>query len=187
MDQGIAGVIAGIAGLVGAGIGGLATAYGARIGAQKSMEAVQIQVQRQSAAEHEHWVRDHRRHVCTEITDAYAQCVPVVTQCFQRMDEQDAILPELMDSLVSAVDGLITIRGHAQLWGPQELEDAAFLLTSALNDLTEKIKLWPAIHATWDDSAMAELRDACGEEAERVTEARRSFLNTAYRTLAKAQ
>ncbi|MGX5214852.1 hypothetical protein ACWKT3_40290 [Streptomyces violaceus] len=184
MDQGIAAVVAGIAGIVGAGIGGFATAYGARIGAQKSMEAVQIQVQRQSAAEHEHWVRDHRRQVCTEITDAYAQCVPAVTQCFQQMDDQDAVSPELMDSLGNAVDDLITIRGHVQLWGPRELEDAAFQLTTALNELREKIELWPSIHTTWDDSAMAQHRDACGEQADRVTEARRSFLNAAYQTLA---
>ncbi|NEB16192.1 hypothetical protein [Streptomyces coelicoflavus] len=187
MDQGIAGVIAGVAGLVGAGIGGLATAYGARIGAQKSMEAVQVQVQRQSTAEHKHWVREQRRQVYTQVADAYADCAKAATRCFERMNERNAIPSDLMESLDSAVDGLTIMRGHIQLWGPPNLEGAVFLLTSEVAALQEEIQRWPAIYTTWDDSAMAEHSDRCNEQASRAIEATNSFLGAARRTLAEAQ
>jgi hypothetical protein len=60
MDQGLAAVWAGAAGLVGAGIGGGFALWGAVIGGRKTVEAAERQEQRAAAAEHQHWLRQER-------------------------------------------------------------------------------------------------------------------------------
>src|SRR5690349_8302162 len=60
MDQGLAAVWAGIAGLAGAGIGGGAAVWGAAIGGKKTVEAAVQAEQRAAAAEHQHWQRQAR-------------------------------------------------------------------------------------------------------------------------------
>ena len=60
MDQGVAAVWAGIAGLAGAGIGGAAAVWGSAIAGRKSIEAAKQQSERAAAAEHQHWQRQAR-------------------------------------------------------------------------------------------------------------------------------
>lgn len=60
MDQGLAAVIAGAFGLVGAAVGGAAAAWGARVGAEKTALATRQQVRDQAEAEHAHWLRQQR-------------------------------------------------------------------------------------------------------------------------------
>jgi hypothetical protein len=60
MDQGLAAVWAGIAGLAGAAIGGGAAAWGAWIGGKRTVEAAEKQAQRAAVTEQQHWQRQAR-------------------------------------------------------------------------------------------------------------------------------
>jgi hypothetical protein len=60
MDQGLAAVWAGVAGLAGAGVGGCFAVWGTVIGGRKAVEAAQEQETRAARAEHQHWQRQQR-------------------------------------------------------------------------------------------------------------------------------
>lgn len=60
MDQGVAALWAGIAGLAGAGIGGAAAAWGAWISGKRAVEAAVQAAQRAATAEHQQWQRQAR-------------------------------------------------------------------------------------------------------------------------------
>lgn len=61
MDQGWAAIWAGIAALVGAGVGGGFAVWGAAIGGRKAVEAARQQVKDQAVTEHGHWLREQRQ------------------------------------------------------------------------------------------------------------------------------
>ncbi|MGI5427933.1 hypothetical protein [Streptomyces sp. CA-179760] len=65
MDQGVAALIAGLAGMAGALGGAVAGAVGAvrgaKVGAEKTAEATRQQVKDQALAEHGHWLREQRQ------------------------------------------------------------------------------------------------------------------------------
>jgi len=71
MDQGIAAVLAGVAGLIGAGIGGIAAVLGARIGAETVARATSLEVRDQATVDHEHWLRGERLEAYKELLAAY--------------------------------------------------------------------------------------------------------------------
>ncbi|MFF4040670.1 hypothetical protein [Streptomyces sp. NPDC001816] len=152
MDQGAAAVFAGVAGLIGAGIGGLATAYGARIGAQKSIEAVGLQVQRQSAAEHGHWVREQRREVCVSFIDAFVRYAKGLVDCSKFVNTRTVVPSDTAADLSDSRNSLIILRGHLQLWGPQAVVDAAFALTDAVRATYDWVEEWYEILESGDES-----------------------------------
>ncbi|CCA56269.1 hypothetical protein SVEN_2983 [Streptomyces venezuelae ATCC 10712] len=125
MDQGVAAAFAGIAGLVGAGLGGLATAYGARIGAQKTIEAVQVQVSQQASVEHEHWVREQRRQACDDIATAWVPFMTTSANCLARVSLGNSPSNEQLSELHQAFVGLAATCAKPPLWGPNELIRAA--------------------------------------------------------------
>ncbi|MFJ7180999.1 hypothetical protein ACIQXA_32420 [Streptomyces massasporeus] len=147
MDQGIAGVIAGAAGLIGAGIGGLATAYGARIGAQKTIEAAQTQVDRQSAAEHLHWVRDQRRQVYSQVVELHATYMLATIACAVTLGSGQHMSDEELRSVRGQYIKLVEVSARSDLWGPGEvvekvnrLHHAAGTKYTALLDWSRAIK-----------------------------------------------
>ncbi|MFF9808639.1 hypothetical protein ACF1G5_26600 [Streptomyces coeruleorubidus] len=154
MDQGVAAAFAGVAGLVGAVVGGFVTAYGARVGAQKSLEAVSLQVQHQSAAEHNKWVRDQRRQAYTLLLEAYLQYGKSVAACGRFIEKHAEVPTEVMKKCSDDTDALVAVSGHVDLWGPQELTTSAETLTGAAHDLLLVVEEWPDIHATQDASVM---------------------------------
>ncbi|MFJ3867846.1 hypothetical protein [Streptomyces nigra] len=121
MDQGIAGVIAGVAGLIGAGIGGIATAYGARIGAQKTIEAAQTQVERQSAAEHMHWAREQRRQVYSQLIELHSTYMLTTITSGIVLDRGQALSDEELQAIRGQYIKFVEAGGRLDLWGPAEV------------------------------------------------------------------
>lgn len=78
MDQGIAALIAAGFGLVGAGVGGLAAVWGAKVGAERSAQATRQQVQDQAVAEHDHWLRQQRLEAYQNFQDTYGELARLV-------------------------------------------------------------------------------------------------------------
>lgn len=82
MDQGVAAVWAGAAGLVGAGIGGAAAAWGAWVAGEKTVEAAEKQARQSAVAEHHAWQRQARYEAYRTllgITEEMASWVPPIS------------------------------------------------------------------------------------------------------------
>ncbi|QIT44993.1 hypothetical protein [Streptomyces antibioticus] len=187
MDQGIAGVIAGIAGLVGAGIGGFATAYGARVGAQKTIEAAQAQVSHQSTAEHAHWVREQRRQAYSDAMETHGTFITSLNVAVSQLSAAPPLssetVTELQEKLVAL--GLAATRIH--LWGPEEAVSKANTLARAAHRRLEALKGWSA--ATESATAYRDTRPRrreYGEATDAETTARADFVTVARSTLAAA-
>jgi hypothetical protein len=172
MDQGIAAVVAGVAGLVGAGIGGLATAYGARIGAQKTIEAAQTQVQHQATAEHGHWVREQRRQVCSNIVSAWSAFMSPAGRCYIAIKSSEAIPQEEVLALHERLLELNDANAAPQLWGPDELVLAAQAVAASSMRMHRCALRW---HDALDggDQAAIEAHQATAETV--LEEARRAW------------
>lgn len=186
MDQGVAAVIAGIAGVIGTGVGGLATAYGARIGAQKSMEAVQVQVREQSEAEHSHWVREQRRQACVELTDALGAFAKSVAASWPLVLEGRAVPHERFEALMSQTDSMLLIRGHTQLWGPQPLTDTAHRLTEVADELRDLIERWQTVTDNGNQDEVRQCQQEWESKVAALKSARADFVIAARLTLAEA-
>ncbi|QDQ12029.1 hypothetical protein [Streptomyces spectabilis] len=156
MDQGIAGLAAGIAGLIGAGVGGLATAYGARIGAQKTIEAAQTQVRAQSSVDHQQWVRDQRRQACIAVFDAFGRYVQVASSCGSCVRSARALPGDKMTELFTATRELLLVSGHLELWGPADIVAAAQGITRTAHAQHKLFTRWLAAFASDDADAMNE-------------------------------
>lgn len=154
MDQGLAAALAGVAGLIGAGIGGIATAYGARVGADKTIEAVQTQVHGQSTAEHAHWVREQRRQLCSDITDAYASFMEASAICSTWIRMGEAASREALDWISHSEVALINHCARTQLWGPDELEDAALTLLTTARSLSKSASDWRRVVETGEQDVI---------------------------------
>ncbi|MGW8765792.1 hypothetical protein ACWGN5_25145 [Streptomyces sp. NPDC055815] len=183
MDQGLAAALAGIAGVVGAGIGGLATAYGARVGAQKTIEAVHTQVAHQASAEHEHWTREQRRQACDETVAAWMTFITQSVPCQGRISRDQDLSEEQFSALHEAFIALTIATAKLQLWGPDDLVSSARSMGSAAKQLHVAILRWPrALHGgdAAESSATKAQVEACGTNA---SAAWHSFASTAHTTL----
>ncbi|WP_406429841.1 hypothetical protein OHA59_30350 [Streptomyces sp. NBC_01589] len=78
MDQGIAALVAAGFGLAGTAVGGAAAVWGAKMGAERSAQAVKQQVQDQAAAEHAHWLRQQRSEAYEQFEDTYNEVARLV-------------------------------------------------------------------------------------------------------------
>ncbi|MFD8369236.1 hypothetical protein ACFV2Z_00450 [Streptomyces sp. NPDC059688] len=148
MDQGVAAIWAGVAGLVGAGIGGLATAYGARIGAQKSLEAVGLQVEQQAAAEHAHWVREQRRQASFAFAQGFLAYAEAFVRCSGFVTEHSEVPEDQLGNLVEQANNLIILNSHLEAWGPETVVQAATGLTDEVGRTRRWIEDWYEIHQT---------------------------------------
>jgi membrane protease subunit (stomatin/prohibitin family) len=184
MDQGIAAAFAGVAGLVGAGIGGLATAYGARVGAQKALQAVQMQVQQQAAAEHSHWLRDQRRQVCSDITAAWAQVVMPSARCLSRIEQGQAIHDDTLHALGSHIDALADACAPIPLWGPDHLIARTTELREASSDFAIAIARWNDVREAGDQAAINAQQQLCETLKDDFASAHGRFLSAARTVLA---
>ncbi|MEU8870270.1 hypothetical protein AB0D24_03745 [Streptomyces javensis] len=183
MDQGIAAVFAGVAGLVGAGIGGLATAYGARIGAHKTIEAAQTQVQHQSAAEHRHWVREQRRQACSDAADAWAPFADASVLCTVKIHRGSAAPQEAIDVLGRSIVDLNKRCARFQLWGPDELIEAAMNLVQTAMTADASVRAWQQVLEEGDQDAIHAWQTEHAGVALQIGSAWAVFMDVARTTL----
>jgi hypothetical protein len=183
MDQGIAGVIAGIAGLVGAGVGGLATAYGARIGAQKTIEAAQTQVAHQSAAEHRHWVRDQRREACATFLDRFGAFAMVAVDCASAVEHGRRLDEEHSRQLIDLTRQLIVANAQLQLWGPAPLTACAHELTSAASAFFYHLAEWEDVRTADDAESRRQHQQRCNDLWLAIPHKRNAFMDVSQNVL----
>lgn len=183
MDQGIAAAFAGVVGLIGAGIGGLATAYGARIGANKTIEAAQTQVMHQSAAEHTHWVREQRRQICNDVMEAWTPLIEASVICTVRIRRGVSVPDDAVGALDSSFVNLSHRGARSQLWGPDELVNAIQDLVTAARSVADSARRWPQVLDGREQAAIQAHQTEHAAKASQVASAWRSFASVARATL----
>lgn len=154
MDQGLAAVWAGVAGLVGAGIGGAAAVWGAAIGGRRTVEAAERQAQRTATAEHQHWLRQQRH-------DAYRALVLVVDEA---MSSGTPTAFEVLDRAARVRQAVSAV----SVLGPDGIGLPAVALLSPFADHLEQLRNQHASGSTvtsttpapWPPALLAELRTA---------------------------
>lgn len=184
MDQGIAAFLTGVAGLIGAGIGGLATAYGARIGAQKSIEAVQVQVERQASSEHEHWVRGQRTQICNEIAAAWNPLLQAAMHCTSYIATGRPFTDAERSEVTTTYQTLSAACHQVILWGPNDLAEAANELDDMALALHNLIYEWRHTLTEGDETEITAHRAAIEEATDALSLAFGRYAGTARRTLA---
>ncbi|MEU6301690.1 hypothetical protein [Streptomyces chartreusis] len=184
MDQGLAAVVAGVVGMVGALggsiAGGIGAVRGARIGAERTASALLQQTQDQADIEHRHWAREQRRLACTQIMDLYsasnrarAMCVGALARGQVPGDEEHLEQDRAALALASAGN-------HLKLWGPPQLSDAADDLVLRASTASYLLKHWiEAVQAS--ASNVGEIR--AEYEAVSLQEAYLLFVDVAGQTL----
>ncbi|MEV5170883.1 hypothetical protein AB0L10_07290 [Streptomyces flaveolus] len=147
MDEGLAALVAGIAGTVGAlggaTIGGLAAVRGSRIGAEKGAEALRLQVQDQLLGEQRHWVREQRRQSCASILGAYDGFALKLATLKTLVEINRAEVD--LDHFSGLNDDLGTLNAQVQqlkLWGPTNLSDHGHDLAYLAHEAVEAIHAW---------------------------------------------
>lgn len=180
----MAAVAAGMVGLIGAGIGGLATAYGARVGAQKTIEAARTQVDRQATAEHRHWVREQRRQAYSAVLEADLVLTMAIDGCTSDLYKGTALSEDAVSSMGRHIKNLATAVTRATLWGPDDLIDKARDLIGARGRAIGKTVAWSMAVASGNAEAVrAAVNGMTGAEDREAT---RAFVTAVRRTLAEA-
>lgn len=91
MDQGVAALLAGALGVIGALAGALAGAFGAirgaRVSADRAAETAERQRQADTVSEHSHWLRQQRRDVAVEFSAAIAAGTQAVRQAWKEVEQ----------------------------------------------------------------------------------------------------
>jgi acetyl-CoA carboxylase carboxyltransferase component len=90
-------LVAGLIGLIGTGTGAAATAWAAKIGAIKNIEAARGQAQDQATHEHAHWLRQQRLVAYEGSLDAWDECTRKRKELTSSVDDiqQAALRAEL--------------------------------------------------------------------------------------------
>jgi hypothetical protein len=183
MDQGVAAALVGVAGLVGAAIGGLATAYGARIGAQKCIEAVGLQVQQQSAAEHAHWVREQRRQAATAFIDGFVAFAAAYARCSTSICAHAELTDDQARELSQTGNDLTIARGHLELWGPESVVRAADVLNATVDVARNWINEWDEVYQSGDSEEINTHASRATELANTLGQVRKGFVRAAREAL----
>lgn len=176
MDQGIAALVAGVTGMVGAlggaVAGGVAAVRGARIGAERTAEATRQQVQDQAAAEHGHWLREQRR-------DAYASFITATQAVTDASKAVTTMQHEQLIGLNRSIQELIKVSSLITLMGPEEAISAAGRVIGAAEVFRQ---------ALWSESRVTDHRgQESHDAAERSDEASDAFNEMAFRFVTTAQ
>lgn len=186
MDQGLAGVVAGIVGtggaVVGAAVGAIAGVRGARIGGVKAVEAALVQVERQAAVEHLQWVREQRQQACAKLLDAHSAAEDALKRAAAVIRRGGSFPDAERDELTNHIFTLQSCTSQLALWGPDEAVRLAQLLRAKTAEAA--VALTQAQHGVADAAGDLELRWARWAEGSRaVTALRTSFLEFAGQVL----
>lgn len=136
MDQGLAALLAGVFGLVGAGLGGVGAIWGAKVGAQTAAKATRQQLWDQALVEHEQWLREARR----EAYEAF------ITGLHQAMESFHAVmeaarggedLGEARRLMHQHLNALLTLGVKVQLVGTRAVDQQARQSSRQLDEMAD--------------------------------------------------
>ncbi|MFJ4279034.1 hypothetical protein [Streptomyces massasporeus] len=183
MDQGVAAVVAGLAGTVGALAGALAGMRGARLGALKAVEAAHLHVQGQARTEHKHWVREQRRQAYTRTSHLYVEVLHSLRSCGDALSRaQGDLAAERLQFTDRAVTDLQIAVFDLRLWGPHEIVAVAKDLRRSANRARDVLVRWhDSLTSRQEcDHLESEYNEAMGQLGDPYAE----YMEIAARTLA---
>ncbi|MCC9686877.1 hypothetical protein [Streptomyces sp. MNU103] len=175
MDEGLAAVIAGVAGTVGALGGGLIAGIAAVRGARATGEAVRQQVRDQAEVEHRQWLRGQRQQAYADTIHALEMFLSVAgTAIFQ--EEQRA---EHMPRVVELHERFAAQCVAVDLVGPEEVRGPLSKAVDVSSDFYIALVEWA--EDTSDDRSKAETFMA---KADELTQARNALMTALQEALA---
>ncbi|MEU2606607.1 hypothetical protein [Streptomyces albus] len=154
MDEGVAAVVAGLAGFAGAIAGGMAAIRGARIGAETSARALRQQVQDQADSEHARWLREQRRQGYNNYITAAQKVAAAAREAV--LEPTDATTDELFDATID----LTHLRSAVTLIGPEAIESAADDVLSSAHHLDHVLREAAGRFGVPDEEQMEPSRQA---------------------------
>lgn len=120
MDQGLAGLIVGGLGLIGALAATGGAMWGARMGATKALDAVHAQVAGQEIAEHRHWAREQRRLALTNALDQITKIDHTLRRAWVKLLLGEVPPVELHEEYMTSNEALMRGAFHLGVWGPDQ-------------------------------------------------------------------
>ncbi|MFI5807530.1 hypothetical protein [Streptomyces sp. NPDC051561] len=183
MDQEFVGLVAGMSGLIGAVVGGLATAYGARIGAQKTIEATHIQAERQSTDQQRRWILDQRSQVCSDVLASHASFRTTAINWVATLRGGNPLAEEEYLRFQGQFVELVEVSARADLWGPQYLVDNSRALLKAAGAEFSALVEWSAATREGRASDITAVTQQYGAARDAIQAARSAFIETAGRAL----
>jgi hypothetical protein len=180
MDEGVAVLIAGLAGMAGALGGAVAGAIGAvrgaRIGAEKTAETTRQQVKDQAMVEHGHWLRQQRQAAysafiaATQEVEAAADAAMVSTPGSQSQTKRDALREE--------IHKLNDASSQVTVLGPESMIEAAGRVFHGLMRLQAALSAGDLVAEFTQNH-----QDRIDEAWDMFVEARQFFQDSARRVL----
>jgi hypothetical protein len=163
MDAGVAAVIAGVAGMVGAlggaVAGGIAAVRGARIGAEKTSAALLKQTQDQAEIEHRHWAREHRRSACSQLMEHYSELTAALALSVGALGRGELPTDEHHQTVDALSVSMAPVSRQLDLWGPPELRSAVGELMATVMAAVYLMKEWAeAVETSAPDIAVRQAR-----------------------------
>lgn len=144
MDQGIAAVLAGGFGLVGAVAGafagGIWAVRGAKIGGSKAVEAARLQIEGQAAAEQLQWVRGQRQQAYGQLLDAQSAVEDTLARAAPGIRAGGRLSDEARDELTQRSLTLQKCTRQIALWGPEEVIRLAHALAVSTIEATQALR-----------------------------------------------
>ena len=162
MDQGLAALIAGGFGLVGAGIGGTAAVWGAK-----------QQVRDQAAIEHSHWNRQMRREAYEAYLTEIYEVIDSLTEMVRAISAGDTV--QARDQLERRLNRLIASGSRVALAGPGHVNRLAYRASRALHEVGSRLE---AVQTRSELAATdyEPLLEAAGQAAEQFSNGARLIL-----------
>jgi hypothetical protein len=189
MDQELVALVAagvGLAGAIGgAAIGGMAAARGARIGAETAARATASQVRDQARFEHAHWLRERRLEACRDFLSAYDEYASVAS-AFAKVLNAGPASPEQAEPVTLHPPTLALNRIYfvIRILGPQELRQAALVVTRKQEAHADTLYAWSRVYLTGSAQEVATAREQSGAAIEPMAEAHSAFVTAINRTIA---
>ncbi|MFD5317884.1 hypothetical protein [Streptomyces sp. NPDC127098] len=158
MDQGIAAVLAGITGLLGAAIGGFAAAWGARIGAETAARASAQQVRDQAQVDHDHWLRGQRLEAWRALLARYDEYAIVASNMTRVLEGEISGSSGIGAEFGGKAHELTQAYFLVRLLGPDTVREAALQLRRGVQDHFDCVNEWTDVLLGMDGRAVAALQ-----------------------------
>ncbi|MER6060675.1 hypothetical protein ABT167_05585 [Streptomyces sp. NPDC001792] len=135
MDEGLAALIAGGFGLIGALAATGGAMWGARKGAASTLETARAQVAGQERAEHRHWAREQRMPTLMDALDQLATIDRTLGAAGVKLALGERPPTELHDDYMTSSEALMRAVFRLGVWGP----DQARIVGQKIHDLANRV------------------------------------------------
>ena len=177
MDQGIAAAFAGVAGLLGAAIGGFAAVWGARVSAETTARATAQQVRDQAEVDHGQWLREQRLVAYRNLLVAYDKYSAVASALSRDLEPGTSSSPGPESlSVGGAADAVTQAYNEVRLVGPDDVRDAAEGLWGAVYEHSARLGTQQGAFFLGNDGEERVAREESERSMERCGSAHRALV-----------